>query len=95
MSAKTDWNTAAARAAGRDCTPATTHPEANIGTGQNLDIYQHMRKHGSITALEALNEYGCMRLGARIYDLKGAGVEIGAETVTTKSGKRVSSYFLK
>lgn len=37
-------------------------------------ILRHLREHGSITPLEALREFGCMRLGARIYDLKRAGV---------------------
>ena len=39
-------------------------------------ILDHLKRHGSITPLEALNRYGCMRLGARIYDLKRSGYEI-------------------
>ena len=39
-------------------------------------ILRHLRDYGSITPLEALQEYGCMRLGARIYDLKRAGYNI-------------------
>ena len=37
---------------------------------QEIDILQHMLFTGPITPLEALTEYGCLRLGARIYDLE-------------------------
>ena len=43
---------------------------------QTESIYRHLLNHGSITPLEALNLYGCMRLGARIWDLRRAGVGI-------------------
>lgn len=46
---------------------------------QNQKILQHMRLHGSITPLEALRDYGCMRLAARIADLRRQGVVINAE----------------
>ena len=34
---------------------------------------------------EAVTEYGCYRLGARIWDLKAQGVPIKSETVTGKN----------
>ena len=37
---------------------------------QEASILGHMLRHGPITPLEALTEYGCMRLGARIFDLE-------------------------
>ena len=37
---------------------------------QEANILAHMLVRGPITPLEALNYYGCMRLGARIYDLE-------------------------
>ena len=40
---------------------------------QTQQILNHLQEQGSITPLEAMQEYGCMRLGARIYDLKAAG----------------------
>lgn len=49
---------------------------------QTEKILQHMRLHGSITPLEALRDYGCMRLAARIADLKQQGVLITAELET-------------
>ncbi len=47
-----------------------------------------------ITALEALNDVGCFRLGARIYDLKAEGYRIETDLVTTMTGKRIARYRL-
>jgi len=47
-----------------------------------------------ITPLDALNDYGCMRLGGRIFDLRAAGHEISDEWHETKSGKRVKRYYI-
>lgn len=46
---------------------------------QTAKILQHMRLHGSITPMDALQCYGCMRLAARIADLRKQGVLITAE----------------
>jgi hypothetical protein len=35
-----------------------------------------------------------MRLGARIYDLKGRGYPIGSRLVKDESGKKYSEYWL-
>lgn len=43
---------------------------------QHDGILAFMRTHGSITAAEAMNELGCMRLSARIFDLRRAGYNI-------------------
>ncbi len=52
-------------------------------------ILEYMEKHGSITPLEAQRELGCMRLGARIWDLRHEGYEIIKESVKvpTRGGK--------
>ena len=44
----------------------------------------------TITPTEALNEFGCFRLGARIYDLKAQGHEISTtmKKVFTRSGSK-------
>ncbi len=49
---------------------------------QTERILRHLRDYGSITPVEALREYGCMRLGARIYDLKRDGHAIRTERQT-------------
>ena len=43
-------------------------------------IMQHLKDHGTITPREALADYGIMRLGARIYDLKKSGIRITRQT---------------
>ena len=55
-------------------------------------VLRYMEDCGSITPLDALREFGCMRLGARIYDLKRRGYEIETDTATAKNryGKNVS-----
>lgn len=45
-------------------------------------ILRHMQDYGSITQAEAISEYGCYRLGARIYDLKKAGYKIKRQIET-------------
>jgi len=47
-------------------------------------ILRHFRDYGSITSLEAMKEYGIMRLASRISDLRRLGYAI---TVTTENGK--------
>ena len=44
-------------------------------------IYQHLVDHGSITALEAMNDYGVFRLASRISDLKKAGIPVVRDMV--------------
>lgn len=48
----------------------------------------------SITSLEALKRFGCMRLASRIHDLRERGMKINACKITTPSGKRVCEYVL-
>jgi hypothetical protein len=61
-------------------------------------ILRYMQETGSITPWEALREFGCMRLGARIHDLKRRGVDISREIVTEQNrfGKsvRFARYFI-
>lgn len=48
-------------------------------------ILRHLQDHGSITSMEAVNEYGIMRLASRINDLKAQVVAIVSERVTGKN----------
>ena len=48
-------------------------------------ILRHLNDHGSITSLEAMSEYGIMRLASRINDLKGMGYPILSERATGKN----------
>lgn len=42
-------------------------------------ILKHLEDFGSITAAEAVDNYGCYRLAVRIADLKELGYEITSE----------------
>lgn len=46
-----------------------------------------------ITALDALNWFGCFRLAARVYDLKQEGYNIEKYTQVNESGKRITYYY--
>jgi len=59
---------------------------------QNAMILKALNNGVKLTPLLALELYGCLRLGARIYDLKRMGHQIKTEIVTTESGKRVAQY---
>ena len=52
---------------------------------QNEMIINHLREYGSITQLEALREYGCMRLASRISDLRKTGIKIIRLTETSRN----------
>lgn len=57
--------------------------ESAIAT-QNSQVLTYMEKHGSIDQLRAFEDLKILRLGARIYDLKQAGIAITGETESRK-----------
>lgn len=61
---------------------------------QTADILSYIQKKGSITPLEALQQLGCFRLGARVWDLRASGVPIEKEMVE-ENGKRFAKYYMK
>lgn len=61
---------------------------------QNAQILAHLEAGKTITALQAMDQYGCMRLSGRIYDLKQEGHAISKQMVKTASGKHVAEYWL-
>ena len=60
---------------------------------QQDKIIDYLATGRSITPLQALSRFGCMRLGARIWQLKREGHRIQTDMVTRK-GKTVASYRL-
>lgn len=48
-------------------------------------ILRHMNDIGNITPMEAMAQYGIMRLGARIWDLKHRGYPIRTVIVRGKN----------
>lgn len=60
---------------------------------QNACIAIWLKQGNSITPLEALQKFGCFRLGARIADLRNAGYKIETKMVE-QNGKRFAQYRL-
>lgn len=54
-------------------------------TTQCERILRHLRDFGSITSLEAIAEYGILRLASRINDLRRQGYRIVSTTGTGKN----------
>jgi hypothetical protein len=52
-----------------------------------------MKDYGSITSLEAVNEYGIMRLASRINDLRAQGIAIVSEVKTGKNRYGEDTHF--
>lgn len=62
-------------------------------------VLQYMKDFGSITPLDAMREFGCMRLASRISDLKTNGHRIGRRmhTGTNRYGSpvRYAEYYIE
>lgn len=58
---------------------------------QNTAILNHMLAGNSISPLEALNLFGCLRLGGRRYDLVKEGWNVKTDIVK-ENGKRFARY---
>jgi hypothetical protein len=60
---------------------------------QTEQIRAHLVSGRDITPLEALDQYGCFRLAARVADLRAEGLDV--QTVTEeRNGKRYARYRL-
>ena len=63
---------------------------------QNTKILKFLKSGRSITPIIALNVFGCLRLSARIADLKGLGYDITSKPYKVpRSKKIVAIYKLK
>ena len=58
---------------------------------QSNKILEHLQKGNTLTHMEALNLFGCFRLGARVYELKRLGHDIKSRMVKA-NGKHFSEY---
>lgn len=58
-------------------------------------IVSYLKTGASITALEALERFGCMNLKGRIWDIKRLGYIIDRKMVRVPSGKYVAEYRLE
>jgi hypothetical protein len=61
---------------------------------QNEQLRAALLAGRSLTPMDALRDFGCFRLAARVADLRREGLPI--ECVSeTKNGKRFARYYLK
>jgi hypothetical protein len=62
------------------------------GKSQEQAILEYLQGGAALTPLDALRLFGCMRLGARIWDLRRKGYNISMRVIETPSGKHVAEY---
>ena len=62
-------------------------------TTQCERIIRHLNDYGTITSLEAITEYGILRLASRISDLKRLGYHITSETKTGKNRYNETTHY--
>lgn len=61
---------------------------------QCAKILTHMKSGKGITQLDALKNFGCMRLSARIYSLRQQGHSI-EKVMVKRNGKSFAEYRIK
>ena len=59
---------------------------------QNQKILEHLMTKGTITQLEALNKYGCMRLSGRIFELRQKGYDIHTKIIAVRNRDGEAAY---
>ena len=57
-------------------------------------ILEWLQQGHKLTPLDALHNFGCLRLGARIWEMKKNGISVQTELVKLPSGKHVARYWL-
>jgi len=62
-------------------------------TNQKYQILNHLQSGKKITPLEALDQFGCMRLASRISELRDEGYPIETKMMSDKE-KRWAEYSL-
>lgn len=70
------------------------NPNEKTSQSQNAKILAHLQQGGRITSLSALNQFGCLRLSARIKDLRDEGYQISDRFIKVSGGKKVKEYFI-
>ena len=77
---------------------ANVNPNSNTSNSQRAAIRRHLEAGNPLTALQALNYFGCARLASRIDELRQAGMLIETHwlRVQNRQGKfvRVAEYRL-
>jgi hypothetical protein len=66
----------------------------NAKPTQAKRILRYLQAGHRLTPMDALEQFGCFRLAARIHELRREGWNIIERTVETASGKRIAEYSL-
>ena len=66
----------------------------NAKPTQAKRILRYLQAGHRLTPMDALEQFGCFRLAARIHELRREGWAIEERTVETRGGKRVAEYSL-
>jgi|TARA_R110002020_G_scaffold6291_5_gene26337 hypothetical protein len=62
---------------------------------QTKEILAALKSGRRLTQYQALQEFGCMRLAARIADIRGMGVDVKTDTIVVgNKRKKVAMYYI-
>lgn len=61
---------------------------------QKTQILLWLKDGNTITALQALDMFGCLNLKGRCWDIKKMGFNIKMKLITTNTGKVIGEYSL-
>lgn len=73
---------------------ANVNENALTSESQCAMIREWLEQGNTITSLEALTKFGCMRLASRVFDLRERGLDVQKRTITLGNGKRVCEYYI-
>ena len=62
---------------------------------QEKQILEALQKGQSLTQIQALNRFNCLRLSSRIHRLKSRGHDIKTQMIPTYSGKFIARYYIE
>lgn len=62
---------------------------------QNSLLLADLMRGRKITAYDALADYGCMRLAARVAELRASGHAIETQEYVTSTGKTIALYYIR
>ena len=61
---------------------------------QHAQLLKYLRTGGTLTPLQALEQFGCLALSQRMGELRREGHPIVSEIIRLSNGKRVAQYRL-
>ncbi len=70
------------------------HPTRTRCQTQAKLIQRHLEAGNRITAITAIDLFGCLRLAARIRELRKQGHNILTTKITTRGGARIAQYHI-